>query len=613
MEAHKSSVAVLAGREGLPNTILMEEAQRPAAPHVTSSGEEALKDILCGSTAGIVGKYIEYPFDTVKVRLQSQPDTIPLRYSGPLDCFKKSLQHDGFLGIYRGISAPLVGAAVESSTLFFSYRIAGDALKASGVYPELKRHPERDLPYSGMLWCGMVAGAITSLFLTPIELVKCKMQVPVESPGTMVATPTIRGVIASIYRHQGLSGYWHGQLGTLIRETGGGAAWFGGYEGMKIIFKRINGSTKDEDLRVWQRMASGSVAGGAYNFMFYPADTIKSRMQTEDVKYLTGGKSSFTAVGKALWKQHGIKGMYRGCGITVARSIPSSAFIFTVYEELKKRWPSRGHARIVSWQSLAGVLSQSQTNVQTLFDTPYCLHVQSKTAHTHTTAAMDQLHALHKIALDPKYHDVLTLVKGVRNGIVYGSKVRFPHALVMIFLFRSGSFRSKCLLVYKATRQHARNLGLFALVYKATMLLLRHTSPNGKERQYDSFLAGLLGGYTVFGRTIHNSVSQQIVIYVAARVCLALAKLAVQPRDVGSAGGKHAAVKGWELFGNGEMRRALVRNGWPAFASLSWAMVMYIFRWHPESVQSSLRSSMSYIYVQSDEWDSLRTLLWHNK
>lgn len=32
--------------------------------------------------------------------------------------------------------------------------------------------------------------------------------------------------------------------------------------------------------------------------------------------------------------------------------------------------------------------------------------------------------------LDPKYHDILTLVKGVRNGVVYGAKVRFPHALV---------------------------------------------------------------------------------------------------------------------------------------------------------------------------------------
>jgi hypothetical protein len=177
------------------------------------------------------------------------------------------------------------------------------------------------------------------------------------------------------------------------------------------------------------------------------------------------------------------------------------------------------------------------------------------------------------------------------------------------------------------------------------MLFLRHTSPNGKERQYDSFLAGLLGGYTVFGRTIHNSVSQQIVIYVAARVCLALAKLAVQPRQQlanGVVGAKHhhhhhSGGSGWELFGNGELRKTLERNGWPAFASLSWAMVMYIFRWHPESVQSSLRSSMSYMwvhafvflflvslregfwltirysYVQSDEWDSLRTLLWHNK
>ena len=87
---------------------------------VHGQGEEAIKDVVCGSIAGIVGKYIEYPFDTVKVRLQSQPDHLPLQYTGPLDCFKQSLKNDGFFGIYRGISAPLVGAAVETSCLFFS-------------------------------------------------------------------------------------------------------------------------------------------------------------------------------------------------------------------------------------------------------------------------------------------------------------------------------------------------------------------------------------------------------------------------------------------------------------------------------------------------------------
>ena len=117
MEVHESSVSVVGGRGGLSNPVIVEERRNAAA---SGQGEEAIKDIVCGSVAGVVGKYIEYPFDTVKVRLQSQPDTLPLRYTGPLDCFKKSLQRDGFIGIYRGISAPLVGAAVETSTLFFS-------------------------------------------------------------------------------------------------------------------------------------------------------------------------------------------------------------------------------------------------------------------------------------------------------------------------------------------------------------------------------------------------------------------------------------------------------------------------------------------------------------
>jgi ornithine carrier protein len=120
MDIQGSPVSVVGAGGGLSNPIMMEGKRNTAAEHATTQGEEAMKDIVCGSIAGVVGKYIEYPFDTVKVRLQSQPDNLPLRYTGPLDCFRKSLQRDGFIGIYRGISAPLVGAAVETSTLFFS-------------------------------------------------------------------------------------------------------------------------------------------------------------------------------------------------------------------------------------------------------------------------------------------------------------------------------------------------------------------------------------------------------------------------------------------------------------------------------------------------------------
>jgi ornithine carrier protein len=321
---------------------------------VTSAGKlqehglEALKDIVYGSSAGVVGKFIEYPFDTVKVRLQSQPDGLPLRYTGPLDCFKQSLRQDGFAGLYRGISAPLVGAAVETSSLFFSvsclrarhvymqklngkqYRLAQEALRAT-----LLPKPE-PLSLSALIACGAASGAFTSILLTPIELVKCKMQVPVESGLGVARLPSASAIIRSVYRHHGLFGFWHGQLGTLIRETGGSAAWFGSYESMKVFFHQLRHLTPQESLPVQDQMLAGAVAGMSYNFIFYPADTIKSRMQTEDVKEVTSGRRTFWAVGSALWKQHGLRGLYRGCGITVGRAAPSSAFIFTIYEALRK-------------------------------------------------------------------------------------------------------------------------------------------------------------------------------------------------------------------------------------------------------------------------------------
>jgi peroxisomal membrane protein 4 len=88
----------------------------------------------------------------------------------------------------------------------------------------------------------------------------------------------------------------------------------------------------------------------------------------------------------------------------------------------------------------------------------------------------------------------------------------------MIFLFRSGTVEEKMKLILKATRTHAQNLAKYATVYKLTMLLLKHMgSEPGKEGPYDTFFAGLLGGYLVFGRRSKkghiSSVSKQIVIF----------------------------------------------------------------------------------------------------
>ncbi|KAJ2717320.1 hypothetical protein H4R19_000072 [Coemansia spiralis] len=192
------------------------------------------------------------------------------------------------------------------------------------------------------------------------------------------------------------------------------------------------------------------------------------------------------------------------------------------------------------------------------------------------------------LVLRPELHDALSLVKGFRNGIVYGAKIRFPHALVMTLLFRSGSPQEKLVAILKATKAHARGLALFVTAYKSVMLLQRRMSPSGKNSDLHAFVAGCIGGYFVFGEK--TSVNQQIILYLFSRVAMGLANTVIKVGDIQTP-----------------------PNSFALFAALCWGAVMVLFRRDKSVLQDSLQSSMTYLYEDSNHWTSLKTLLWHNR
>ena len=57
----------------------------------------------------------------------------------------------------------------------------------------------------------------------------------------------------------------------------------------------------------------------------------------------------------------------------------------------------------------------------------------------------------------------------------------------------------------------------------------------------------------------------------------------------------------------------LAQNAFSIEATLVWGLVMWLFRRHRSTLQSSLQASMQYLYNDSDTWSSLWTLLIHNK
>lgn len=172
----------------------------------------------------------------------------------------------------------------------------------------------------------------------------------------MLVAPSLSGAVASppgpitlvvtVLRAEGLRGFWLGQTGTLFRETGGTAFWFGTRELVSTWLVSRHPSQSEavnpkKDLKPWESALSGAFAGAAFNISLFPADTVKSAMQTGEE--LHGGtrsgdvpwkKLSFWRTFADIWKAQGVKGLYAGMGVTIARSIPSSAMIFLIYDTL---------------------------------------------------------------------------------------------------------------------------------------------------------------------------------------------------------------------------------------------------------------------------------------
>lgn len=281
-----------------------------------------LKELTYGAISGMVGKFVEYPFDTIKVRLQSSSQ---LNKFSTFQTIKYTYVNEGLIkGFYTGIKAPLLGACLENAILFSSYNAALKFITTNSNTIGDSNN-EKDLPLKYKCLSGGFSGFMASFILTPIELVKCQLQV-----SNLVNNYQNHGynsTIKQIIKNDGIIGFWKGLSSTLLREVNGTAIWFGTYEaaGLYLLKTNIN-----EDLGL---LLSGATAGLVFNVTTFPIDTIKSNIQTNDILNKNNKANFFNTI-----KRLGFKNLYNGLGITVIRCIPANAVIFYCYELLKRHF-----------------------------------------------------------------------------------------------------------------------------------------------------------------------------------------------------------------------------------------------------------------------------------
>jgi peroxisomal membrane protein 4 len=146
----------------------------------------------------------------------------------------------------------------------------------------------------------------------------------------------------------------------------------------------------------------------------------------------------------------------------------------------------------------------------------------------------------------------------------------------MILLYkRDKSLSSNLRFLVDSTREHSVNLGVFAGLFKATTCTLTNNFKLSKGKA--AFIAGLLVGYLVWGRQ-KTAINYQIVLYLMSRNIIGFINQQV------------------------ESGRLPDLDAYPAFASLTWAVVMGLHAVSGINLQEGLKTSMDFLYNDDNHW-----------
>jgi solute carrier family 25 aspartate/glutamate transporter 12/13 len=309
-----------------------EEASTPVektrGQNFVAQSLESAYNFALGSLAGAFGAFMVYPIDLVKTRMQNQRGADPGQrlYTNSIDCFKKVVRNEGFLGLYSGVGPQLVGVAPEKAIkLTVNDLVRGWLTDKNG-----------NIWWGSEVIAGGAAGGCQVVFTNPLEIVKIRLQVQGEVAKSVEGAPKRSAMW--IVRNLGLVGLYKGASACLLRDVPFSAIYFPTYNHLK---KDVFGESPTHKLGVLQLLVSGAIAGMPAAYLTTPCDVIKTRLQVEARK----GDTTYTGLrhcAKTIWKEEGFRAFFKGGPARIFRSSPQFGFTLAAYELLQTILPFPG-------------------------------------------------------------------------------------------------------------------------------------------------------------------------------------------------------------------------------------------------------------------------------
>lgn len=230
----------------------------------------------------------------------------------------------------------MLGVGVCVSVQFAGLSFAkGFLISKNKKEAERNGTPVRPLSLGQIFLAGAFAGVVSSPFTAPIEHIRIRLQTQTGKTGSPFA------LINQIYREHGLSKIFKGSGGTALREVPGFAFYFLFYEIALKMFTPTGQTVND--LPAWKLLLSGAAGGYGMWIACYPADVIKTQLQTDN---LDKTKQKYTGIldcAKQIARKEGIRGFYKGFAPCILRALPVNAATFATYELVMRAMGGRDY------------------------------------------------------------------------------------------------------------------------------------------------------------------------------------------------------------------------------------------------------------------------------
>lgn len=223
--------------------------------------------------------------------------------------------------------------------------------------------------YVKELIAGGAAGAFAKTAVAPLERTKILLQ-------TRTAGFHSLGVYHSLkklMKHEGVMGFYKGNGASVLRIIPYAALHFMTYEQYRSwILDNCSafGTGPVVDL------LAGSAAGGTAVLCTYPLDLARAKLayQVVDTRqtlqnatrhtYVQPAYTGIRNVIESVYREGGVRALYRGVGPTLVGILPYAGLKFYIYEELKRHVPEEHQTSVVmrlSCGALAGLFGQTFT------------------------------------------------------------------------------------------------------------------------------------------------------------------------------------------------------------------------------------------------------------